>query len=291
MRFQELEAEWDDDNASTSQGTEWNPRKSKRLCMRTATRLVEASMNLGGAVATWSKRDCGEVDATRRRPFETGAPRAEQGSYGIRTSGETGSGAARGTQVAVKVTSGDWISERLETGTDLGTVRLITAMSLVRRGPKWEDVDSNSLMKQIFHPFTSALRGLFRRWGALLILIVLYVAMLGAIYEFFVTREATVGQLILSLLLALAAPVLFLIIQTMAARYNQGSNGAWSIARMLASRLLEAVCDFASAYCDRRAGCLSSRQGRNNGAGGDGPRRRACASCSPAACRPEATGS
>jgi len=50
---------------------------------------------------------------------------------------------------------------------------------------------------------------------------VLYLAMIGATYEFFVTREATGGQLLLSALLALAVPVLFLTIQTIAARYNQ----------------------------------------------------------------------
>jgi len=85
------------------------------------------------------------------------------------------------------------------------------------------------MIKRILHAFASALRKLFRRWGALIILIVLYLAMLVAIYEFFVTREATVGQLVLSLLLALTAPVLFLIIQTMAARYNQGSQRAWAL--------------------------------------------------------------
>lgn len=84
-------------------------------------------------------------------------------------------------------------------------------------------------MKRIFHSLTSALRELFRRWGALLILLVLYLAMLGSIYQFIATREATVAQLFLSVLFALAAPVLFLIIQTMAARYNQGSQRAGAL--------------------------------------------------------------
>jgi len=53
--------------------------------------------------------------------------------------------------------------------------------------------------------------------------------MIGSMYQFIATREATVWQLFLSVLFALAAPVLFLIIQTMAARYNQGSQGAWSL--------------------------------------------------------------
>jgi hypothetical protein len=85
------------------------------------------------------------------------------------------------------------------------------------------------MIKRIFHALASASRELFRRWGALLILLVLYLAMLGAIYLFIATREATMGQLILSLLLALAAPVLFLIIQTMAAKYSSGNGRALAL--------------------------------------------------------------
>lgn len=82
------------------------------------------------------------------------------------------------------------------------------------------------MIKRIFQALASALRELSRHWGALLILLVLYLAMLGAIYLFFVTREATIGQLLLSLLLVLAAPFLFLIIQTMAARYGASDGRA-----------------------------------------------------------------
>ena len=88
------------------------------------------------------------------------------------------------------------------------------------------------MIKRIFKSFTSASRQLFRRWGELLTMIALYLAMLGAIYLFFVTREATIGQLLLSFLLAILAPVLFLIIQTMAARYRDDDSGVW---RLLAS--------------------------------------------------------
>ena len=84
-------------------------------------------------------------------------------------------------------------------------------------------------MKKLIRSFTSASRELFRRWGALLIILVLYLVMLGATYWFFVTRETTVGQLVLSLLLALVAPLLFLVIQTMSARYNSGNQSAWGL--------------------------------------------------------------
>ena len=95
----------------------------------------------------------------------------------------------------------------------------------------------NAMIKRILQAIASGLRDLVRNWRALMILFVLYFAMLGAIYLFFVTREATVGQLILSLVLALAAPVLFLIIQTMAARYNSQRGRAMRL-------LLGSVRDF-----------------------------------------------
>ena len=85
------------------------------------------------------------------------------------------------------------------------------------------------MLKRILQALASASRELFRRWGAVLILLMLYLAMLGAIYLFFVTREATIGQLILSLLLALAVPILFLVIQTMAARYSAGEGRALAL--------------------------------------------------------------
>jgi len=84
-------------------------------------------------------------------------------------------------------------------------------------------------MKRVWNQFTSAARQLFRHWGALLILLLLYLAMLGATYQFFVTREATIVQLILSVVLALIAPILFLVIQVMAARYDRQHQRAWGL--------------------------------------------------------------
>jgi hypothetical protein len=80
------------------------------------------------------------------------------------------------------------------------------------------------MTKRIFHALASSSRALLHNWRALIILFVLDLVMLGASYQFLLTREATAGQLLLSSLLALAVPVLFLIIQTMAARYTQQSQ-------------------------------------------------------------------
>jgi hypothetical protein len=85
------------------------------------------------------------------------------------------------------------------------------------------------MIKRVFKAFNLAARTLSGNWRAVAVMLVLYLVMLGAIFEFIATREATVGQLFLSVLFALAAPVLFLIIQTMAARYNQGNQRAWAL--------------------------------------------------------------
>lgn len=77
------------------------------------------------------------------------------------------------------------------------------------------------MIKRIFNALASSSRRLSHNSRVLVVLFVLYLAMIGATYQFFVTREATASQLFLSALLALAVPVLFLTIQTIAARYSQ----------------------------------------------------------------------
>jgi len=84
-------------------------------------------------------------------------------------------------------------------------------------------------MKKLLNSITSASRELFRRWGTLLIMLALYLAMLGAAYWFFVTRESSIGLLLRSLLLAIAVPILFLVIQTISARYNRSGQSTLSL--------------------------------------------------------------
>src|SRR2546425_796831 len=85
------------------------------------------------------------------------------------------------------------------------------------------------MIKRILQAIASGSRDLVRNWRALAILFVLYLAMLGAIYWFIATREATIAQLLLSLLLVIAAPVLFFVIQTMAARHRDRGEHAWAL--------------------------------------------------------------
>jgi hypothetical protein len=81
------------------------------------------------------------------------------------------------------------------------------------------------MIKDVFSAIASAARSLSQSWRVLLILLVLYLAMLGSVYLFFATREATVGQLLYTLGLGILALVLWLVIQAMAVSYA-GEDGA-----------------------------------------------------------------
>ena len=89
------------------------------------------------------------------------------------------------------------------------------------------------MIKDVFNAIASAARQLFRSWRALLILLVLYLAMLGSVYLFFSTREATVAQLLLTLALGIIAPVLCLVIQTMSVRYASEDRAGKLLAHSL----------------------------------------------------------
>jgi hypothetical protein len=90
------------------------------------------------------------------------------------------------------------------------------------------------MIKDVFNAIGSATRRLFQNWRVLLILLVLYLAMLGSVYLFFSTREATVAQLLLTLALGIIAPVLWLVIQTMAVRYASEDRAGKLLVRSLA---------------------------------------------------------
>jgi hypothetical protein len=69
------------------------------------------------------------------------------------------------------------------------------------------------MLRNAFAATGAAARGLFRNWGALALLNLLYAALLASVYLFVTTREASVPQLILTALAALAVPVLFFVLQ------------------------------------------------------------------------------
>jgi hypothetical protein len=65
----------------------------------------------------------------------------------------------------------------------------------------------------------SAARRLFGNWRALFILLLLYAALIASLYFFIAVREASIWQVLATFLLAIIAPVLFFIIQTIGVRY------------------------------------------------------------------------
>lgn len=68
----------------------------------------------------------------------------------------------------------------------------------------------------------SAVRLLFQRPRALLLMLAAYAGLLTAIYLFVSTREATIAQLILTIVVALIAPALFFVLQAASVSYTSG---------------------------------------------------------------------
>lgn len=73
--------------------------------------------------------------------------------------------------------------------------------------------------------------GLFRNPLGLLLLCVLYFALLACVYVFYATGVATAGQLVLSGLTALAAPLLFFILQAAVVAFAQPGTGVGAMLR------------------------------------------------------------
>ncbi len=69
------------------------------------------------------------------------------------------------------------------------------------------------MFRNAFTATGAAARELLRNWGALALLNLLYAALLASVYLFVTTREASVLQLIITALAALAVPVLFFVLQ------------------------------------------------------------------------------
>lgn len=69
----------------------------------------------------------------------------------------------------------------------------------------------------------SALRLLFKSWSTLLLLVIMYSALLLAGYLFVSTREATIGQLVMTLALIVITPALFFAFQAVSVNYTSGA--------------------------------------------------------------------
>ena len=73
-----------------------------------------------------------------------------------------------------------------------------------------------------FSAMFSAVWLLFKSWRVLLLLLLLWAGLLTAVYLFASTREATISQLILTLVVVIAAPALFFVLQALSVTYAEG---------------------------------------------------------------------
>ena len=76
------------------------------------------------------------------------------------------------------------------------------------------------MLRHVMNALKSAARSMKGKPGALLLAFVLYLALGGVIYLFVTTPEATVGQLVLTLLLGVVAVALFFILQRVGIGYT-----------------------------------------------------------------------
>ena len=73
------------------------------------------------------------------------------------------------------------------------------------------------MLTETFHSIVTAARNLFRNWPSMLLMAAVYASLLALLYLLVAIREATLPQVILTFLFAVAAPLLFFILQTMIA--------------------------------------------------------------------------
>jgi hypothetical protein len=90
------------------------------------------------------------------------------------------------------------------------------------------------MVKDVFHSIAGAAQRLFANWGALLISLSMYLALLGAIYLFITISLATATQVALALILPVAVVALFFMIQAMGLSYVRiGVGAAYLLKRSL----------------------------------------------------------
>jgi hypothetical protein len=93
------------------------------------------------------------------------------------------------------------------------------------------------MIKQSLQHFFSSLRSLFADKGALAILAGLYALLLGTVYGFIAIREATVIQVLLTLLFIGLTPVLFFLMQATIIGHARTGRIDWSAALRASTKL------------------------------------------------------
>jgi hypothetical protein len=95
------------------------------------------------------------------------------------------------------------------------------------------------MIKDSFKALGASARELFRNWGGFALLNVLYAVLLASVYVFFATGVATLWQLTLSAVTALAVPVFFFALQAATANFAWGDARLGPLARRTLRDLLK----------------------------------------------------
>src|SRR5260370_29791868 len=91
------------------------------------------------------------------------------------------------------------------------------------------------MLTETFHSIAAAARNVFSNWRALFLLAIVYAALLAALYSFVAVREASIAQVSLTFALAVAALILFFVLQAMVANDNGESTIRSFLKKALAS--------------------------------------------------------
>jgi hypothetical protein len=71
------------------------------------------------------------------------------------------------------------------------------------------------MLSETFQSIIAATRNVFSNWRSMLLVALVYAALLASLYTFVIVREASMVQVVLTFGLALAAPLLFFLLQSM----------------------------------------------------------------------------
>lgn len=91
------------------------------------------------------------------------------------------------------------------------------------------------MLTETFHSIVTAARKVFTNWRAMLLLAIVYASLLTALYFFLAVREASIVQVILTFALAIAAPILFFVLQSMIASQADEATVGLLLRRSLTS--------------------------------------------------------
>jgi hypothetical protein len=71
------------------------------------------------------------------------------------------------------------------------------------------------MLRETFQSIVAATRNVFSKWRSMLLVALVYASLLASLYTFVIVREASMVQVVLTFVLALAAPLLFFLLQSM----------------------------------------------------------------------------